>query len=154
MPEPTKDCLTQQLASLTHQPNTSLRFFLKEFLAIAKVYYHDNTPEKKEVLINRLMILGLTQFTTGKTSKHLKSTVKYTAAYNRQLDWKKLLDSATYSERINETPQHNLSFKPPSGTSMSLFHSELLPLDLPEFLPPNSVDYPILDNHDTSEHPH
>ena len=37
---------------------------------------------------------------------------------------------------------------------MSLFHSELLPLDLPEFLPPNPVDDPILYNHDTSEQPH
>ena len=64
------------------------------------------------------MILGLTQFTTGETSKHLKTTTEYAAAYNKQLDWKKLLDSATYSERINGTPQHNLSFKPQSGTSM------------------------------------
>ena len=153
MPEPTKDRLTQQLASLTRQPNTPLRFVINELLAIAKVYYHDNTPEEKEVLINRLMILGLTQFTTGETCKHLKTTTEYAAAYNKQLDWKKLLDSATYSERINGTPQQNLSFKPPSGTSMSLFHSELLPLDLPEFLPPNPVDEPILYNHDTSEQP-
>ena len=151
MPEPTKDRLTQQLASLTRQPNTPLRFVINKLLAIAKVYYHDNTPEEKEVLINRLMILGLTQFTTGETSKHLKSTTEYAAAYNKQLDWKKLLDSATYSERINGTPQHILSFKPPSGTSMSLFHSELLPLILPEFLPPNPVDDPIQYNHNHSD---
>ena len=154
MPEPTKDRLTQQLASLTRQPNTPLRFVINELLAIAKVYYHENTPEEREVLINRLMILGLTQFTTGETSKHLKSTVEYAAAYNKQLDWKKLLDSTTYSERVNGTPQHSLSFKPPSGTSLSLFHSELLPLDMPEFLPPNPVEDPIQYAHDTHDKPH
>jgi len=143
MPESTKDRLNNQLRTLTRQPNSPLRYTMNELHAIATAFYTDQEPSQATALINRFMIMGLYHFTTGTTKQTLSSSIDYAQTYNKTLDWKTLLESATYSERLHGLPQQPLLFNPQANTNISLFHSSFLPVELPDFSNPIPVDNPI-----------
>jgi hypothetical protein len=151
MPEPTKDLLTNQMKTLARQPNTPIRYVLNELHAIAKIYYHDKEPAEAAVLTNRFMIQGLCNFTTGQTRQTLVSSIEFAQAYDKPLDWERLLESITYSERTHGFPQQILSFNPQSTNALSVFHNHLLPISIPEIPVPQPVFEPFMPLYDDTD---
>jgi hypothetical protein len=151
MPEPTKDLLTNQMKTLARQPNTPIRYVLNELHAIAKIYYHDKEPAEAAVLTNRFMIQGLCNFTTGQTRQTLVSSIEFAQAYDKPLDWERLLESITYSERIHGFPQQILSFNPQSTNALSVFHNHLSPISIPEIPVPQPVFEPFMPLYDDTD---
>jgi hypothetical protein len=151
MPEPTKDLLTNQMKTLARQPNTPIRYVLNELHAIAKIYYHDKEPAEAAVLTNRFMIQGLCNFTTGQTRQTLVSSIEFAQAYDKPLEWERLLESITYSERIHGFPQQILSFNPQSTNALSVFHNHLLPISIPDIPIPQPVFEPFTPLYDETD---
>ena len=100
MPAPKFDRLHQNIQKLSRQPHENIRNVAAKLHGMVSAFYSNKPEAEREPLINRLMIQGLTHFTTGTTNAKLISALEFAQINNETPNWNSLLDSVANSEQI------------------------------------------------------
>ena len=123
MPAPKYDRLHQNIQKLTRQPNENIRNVAAKLHGMVSAFYSNKPEAEREPLINRLMIQGLTHFTTGTTNAKLISALEFAQVNNETPNWNSLLDSVANSERVSGMPTVALQFKTAQTPVVSFFNT-------------------------------
>jgi hypothetical protein len=140
VPEPPKERLAAEMSRLVRNQGENLRQAVAQLKALATGYYSEYRPEESQVLTNRVMILGLANFTVGKTRQAITQMLDQAQLHNRKIDWSIILETAIKAEKLFGVPQTPMPFNP-SGTAITtLFSSTFLPVDNPVQHDPSVID--------------
>jgi hypothetical protein len=140
VPEPPKERLAAEMSRLVRNQGENLRQAMAQLKALATGYYSEYRPEESQVLTNRVMILGLANFTVGKTRQAITQMLDQAQLHNRKIDWSIVLETAIKAEKLFGVPQTPMPFNP-SGTAITtLFSSTFLPVDNPVQHDPSIID--------------
>ena len=147
VPEPLKELLSKEISCLIRQPGKNLRHIMAHLKALATGYYSQYPQEESHVLVNRVMILGLANFTTGKTRQAVSQMLEQAQLRNKIVDWSLILETAVKAEKLFGTPPSPMPFNPTGTATATLFSSMFLPIDQPVSHHSNVVDISL--NHST-----
>jgi len=127
MPDSEFDMIEGQIRQLARNPGEKIRTVMSHLLALAQTLYKKYSPDQKAPLVEKLMVTGLLNFTTGQTRLELQSALENCRRDNRTVSWEKLLEGVTRSESIHGLPLTPLGIATPMQQQIMTFNVNTRP---------------------------
>jgi hypothetical protein len=97
------------MSRLVRNQGENLRQAMAQLKALATGYYSEYRPEESQVFTNRVMILGLANFTVGKTRQAITQMLDQAQLHNRKIDWS-IQCPPKKSPATKKTPDFSVAF--------------------------------------------
>ena len=117
LPEPEFELIENRLKNLVRQPGAPIHQVMSHLLALADLRYKDTTATEKPVLVEKLMVTGLTCFLTGEPKAEIIAAIEHCKRQQIPISWEKLTDAAARSESKHGLPAVALRLTDNSNTS-------------------------------------
>jgi hypothetical protein len=136
MPESEFEVIDSQIKQLVRQPGDKIRSTMSHLLALAQMLHKDATEPEKSLLIHKMMIIGLANFTIGETNANLQSAMEHCKLYNQTVSWEQLLEGVVQSEIRHGVPNVPLSLTSTATPSVMTFNVDTKVNTMVEGIPP------------------
>ena len=141
-PQPVIESHYRALKKMTRQVGQPLKQIMAELQTRATGYYQDEAnAQQREALINKVLLTGLQNFTTGQTAQIIKASIQTQQMNNTPIRYARMLETAIQSEETIGMPSMPMKLMP-DQVATSVFNT--VPMNNIITLDPRIENEPIL----------